>query len=212
MSTLHADNQPSTWTARGNEPGWTLQFADGNATFVGDYGAITRQAPLPPPIDTDGIQMYRLPAMQIAVAPKICRDSMTGLPYPQTVTVTLTDQAPLNGCGGQPIDLLVGDEWRVEQLEGAALVADSAVTFHVDATGHVSGTSGCNRYFGQLTISGERLQMGPIAGTMMACPEALMAQEQRYHAALGAIDGFDIDDAGALRLLTAGAALIVARR
>jgi heat shock protein HslJ len=46
---------------------------------------------------------------------------------------------------------------------------------------------------------------------MMACPEALMAQERRVFEALEHVDRFDIDATGALVLIGADRPLMTAR-
>lgn len=44
--------------------------------------------------------------------------------------------------------------------------------------GRISGTAGCNRLNGGFTQSGNVLTITGVAVTMMACPEAQMAQER----------------------------------
>jgi heat shock protein HslJ len=56
----------------------------------------------------------------------------------------------------------------------------------------IAGSSGCNRYFAGVEVgeaAGE-LEIGPTAGTRMACPEAEMALEDRYLKALGRVVRF----------------------
>lgn len=53
------------------------------------------------------------------------------------------------------------------------------------AAGTVSGSSGCNSYSATLTTTGGGFTVGPIASTMMACPEEIMNQEAAFLAALG---------------------------
>jgi putative lipoprotein len=49
----------------------------------------------------------------------------------------------------------------------------------------VSGKSGCNRYFGVWTMEGDRLRIGPLAGTKMYCSEPIMLLERAFLEALG---------------------------
>lgn len=68
-----------------------------------------------------------------------------------------------------------------------ALEPEGKITFECTAEGKVGGSAGVNRYFGsfQLDDLGQLEWSDPGFGsTMMAGPEALMAQEQRYLAAL----------------------------
>lgn len=201
------------WTARGNEPFWTLELQGGKLTLTTGMGAETRTAQLPDPVIADGAFTYEMPEadIRLTVAETICRDSMSGMPHPQTVAVE-TGGETLRGCGGAPLELLTGREWVVEDIAGDGLIDSTRVTVHVGREGRVSGTGGCNRYTGQFELTGERLTIGPVAGTMMACPEAIMNQEQRFFEALGRVDGFDIDETGALHLRGDGETVILARR
>jgi heat shock protein HslJ len=127
--------------------------------------------------------------------------------------VTLTEAGrSLSGCGGQPGDLITG-RWTVEALDGAALSETAEVDITFDpATGRVFGTSGCNRYSGGFTLTGEGLGFGAAAGTMMACPEDQMAVEQAFLSGLTTISRFDIAADGALELYAADRVVIRARR
>jgi heat shock protein HslJ len=59
--------------------------------------------------------------------------------------------------------------------------------------GQVGGTSGCNNYFTSFETDGESLTIGPIAGTMMACPdEQGGAIEAIYTAALSSAESFQV--------------------
>jgi heat shock protein HslJ len=78
-------------------------------------------------------------------------------------------------------------------------------------SGRVFGSGSCNRYSGNAELSGETLSFSAIGSTMMACPEAIMAQERRFFDALGAVTGFEINDTGALLLRGASGTPVTAR-
>ena len=65
------------------------------------------------------------------------------------------------------------------------LVGGRGETLRLD-DGHLSGYSGCNRYVGGYTLDGDRLTVGPIATTRMACAPEAMEAENTFLAALGA--------------------------
>lgn len=201
------------YTARGNEPGWTLEVADGQMRYVGDYGATERAAPLPEPETVDGARRYAAEGADLALTLELglCHDSMTGMPYPDRATVE-TGGTRLTGCGGDPMDLLTAHSWRVEDIDGRGLIDASNVTIAFAPGGRVSGSGGCNRYTGAAKLSGEGLRFGPLASTMMACPEALMTQERALFAALERADRFDIAPDGALLVLAGDRAVVRARR
>ncbi len=57
----------------------------------------------------------------------------------------------------------------------------------------ISGSAGCNNYFGPASID-DTVQIGPLATTMMFCsePEGVMEQEQRFLDALQGADSMDV--------------------
>ncbi|WP_170265536.1 META domain-containing protein [Thiohalocapsa marina] len=200
------------WRAQGNEPGWSLRLQGDRMTLTTDLGASTLEARLPQPEIADGGFRYVLAddGIRLTIVEQICRDSMTGMPHPQRVRVDARGE-PLQGCGGDPLRLLTGREWTVEDISGQGIIDRSHVTLLFDRNGALSGSGGCNRYHGQAQLTGERLTIGPLGSTMMACSEALMNQERTFFNALARVDAFDIDDSGALHLRGGGESLILAR-
>jgi heat shock protein HslJ/uncharacterized lipoprotein YbaY len=140
----------------------------------------------------------------------ICRDSMTGMPHPETVALSMGDHT-LGGCGGDPWALLTGRAWVIEDIGGMGVIDTARATLGFDAAGRVFGHGSCNRYTGNATLTGEGLSFGAVASTMMACPEAIMAQERRLFEALEQVIGFDIDATGALVLRGPEGPLVTAR-
>ena len=86
----------------------------------------------------------------------------------------------------EPAELLGG--WLLEDLGGRGVMDMVRTTMEFDAEGRVFGSGGCNRFTGSYTFEEGKLAFGPLAGTKMMCPEAVMDQEDRYHQALGAVD------------------------
>lgn len=84
---------------------------------------------------------------------------------------------------------LVGTEWRLQDLGGAGIIDNSQATLAFPETERVAGNGSCNRFMGPLTLAGNSIKIGPLAGTRMACvSEAVSNQEMRYMKALeGAI-------------------------
>jgi heat shock protein HslJ len=206
---------PRPYRGQGNEPGWTLSIAEGRVILTLDYGARTVEAPLPEAAFENGAFVYRLPAegIDLRLSPGICRDDMTGMPYPESVSVTV-DGRELRGCGGDPLDLLTGEDWTVEDIDGRGIVDSALVTLSFGEDGGLSGAASCNRYATRFQITGEGASVAQIAATQMMCPEALMTQEQAFFAALSGVRGFDIDETGALLLYDSGrtGAVLTARR
>jgi heat shock protein HslJ len=59
------------------------------------------------------------------------------------------------------------------------------VTAIFGADGTLTGNGGCNDYNGTYKTDGDKITIGPIATTRMACEQAVMDQETAYLAALG---------------------------
>lgn len=88
----------------------------------------------------------------------------------------------------QPV-ALIGGNWSATMINNgkgavSSLVAGSEVNAMFDAKGTVTGKGGCNNYNGPFTTQGDNIKIGPVASTMMACEEAVMAQEMAYFKAL----------------------------
>ncbi len=89
-------------------------------------------------------------------------------------------QAPVASKGP---DELVG-MWILEAFLDAGAepqpVVEAPIELALGPEGEVSGTAGCNRYFGTYSADDGALSFGPLGSTRMACPNALMDQEDRY--------------------------------
>ncbi|NNU80132.1 META domain-containing protein [Halovulum dunhuangense] len=195
---------PDTYAAGGNEPFWSLRIAGGLVAFSTLSAPTPLTGRLPERRFERGAFVHDLaePALRIALSRGICRDSATGMPHPDTVRI-LQDGQTLEGCGGDPMELLTGAEWVVEDITGGGVVDAGRVTLVFDRLGRVAGTGGCNRFAGPFTLTGEGLSFGPTAATLRACVPALMDQERRFFAALAATNRFDFDETGALMLVSA---------
>ena len=125
--------------------------------------------------------------------------------------------AALFGMGGawaQPDSALTGIDWSAEEVLGHVVRDAAGVTLRLDAAGRVAGSSGCNRFVGQVTFSDGSVRFGPLAGTRMACPPPRMELEQQVHRALEATRAFVLDGSRSkLRLIDGtGRALMVLTR
>lgn len=199
-------------SARGNEPGWSMQITGAEIRLVLDYGERQIEVKLPPAEDIDGATVYRLPDEDITVTiiAQGCTDDMTGMPYPATVRLDIGDRE-LRGCGGEPRALLEGPEWQISSLGGEPLPESVSVTIQFLEDDRVAGTSGCNRFMGAYELTGEGLSFGQLAGTMMACPPPQMDVERRFLELMGEVIGFDRPDDGSLVLATSSGQRINAK-
>jgi putative lipoprotein len=109
---------------------------------------------------------------------------------------------------------VTGIEWTAEDVLGGGVPDSAEVTLMLDGQGRAAGRSGCNRYTGAVEIGDGTMRFGPIAGTRMACPPALMDLEQKVFRALEATRLFVLDASRSkLRLMDeAGQPLLVLAR
>jgi heat shock protein HslJ len=119
---------------------------------------------------------------------------MKPIPIP-AILLLLMVAAPFPGCHSPDASVeetveeqdveLVGTSWLLESLAGGAVLADVRTTVTFEPEGRIGGQGGCNSYFASVQLDGERISVGPIGATRMACPPAIMEQEMRYFALLG---------------------------
>ncbi|HZG09697.1 MAG TPA: META domain-containing protein [Allosphingosinicella sp.] len=104
-----------------------------------------------------------------------------------------------------------GPEWQAQDVNGVPLAGTRPLTLRLDGK-NASGNSGCNSFSADVRISEERLQFGPIASTRMACEPAVMEQEQRYLAILGAARSYSRYGNGSISLIAPDGRAIRFRR
>jgi len=203
-SALETSGAPAAkvFTARGNEPGWSLTISDKEIELIWNYGEDRLTTPTPRPDNTDGTLTYSVPEsdLYIVVNNQLCNDDATGMPHPHWVTVVVGG-ASLRGCGGDPADVLIGGEWIVEDINHEGVIDNSRATMIFDDDGRVFGSGSCNSYSGTYEITGEGVTFGPIAATKKACAMALMDQEMKFFAVLASAQRFEINEKGALVLI-----------
>ncbi|MEB3321883.1 MAG: META domain-containing protein [Synechococcaceae cyanobacterium] len=112
-----------------------------------------------------------------------------GQPPRRTVVVESFEKLGPDGVCPRPLSLR-GTPWRLVALRGPSLPAAPVpparpVGLVLAAEGErLSGSGGCNRLMGGFQLEGNRLRIGPVATTRMACPPPQMDLEQRYLGAL----------------------------
>ena len=184
------------FTARGNEPFWRVDIENDEALLqrMGEddvtYSIVSQQHDDRETKIRNDDESFRL-----TVSEELCQDNMSGMFYPQSVTLDLEDES-LRGCGGQSVHLLQGVEWKVMELDDNDY-SDENVTIrfsHEDTRDmQVVGRAACNRYFGSYDLTGESLSIGQLAGTKMACEDATMRVEYEFLNALSNTQGFSVE-------------------
>ncbi len=143
-----------------------------------------------------GLGIAALAALAVGCAPVGRGEAVTG--------AGMAEPAPA------AVPAAVDREWAVVELGGAPVEGRAPTIAFRD--GRIFGFAGCNRYFGPVSFTGrEGMKIGPAAMTMMACPDAQMALEQRFARALEGVTGWQVAD-GVLTLTGAGGAAILRAR
>src|SRR5262249_40415121 len=176
LSTSAALAASSDFVARGNEPGWIIRKTDRQITFQPMLGTALTIAPVPRAEKVDDAEVYQASVgnqpFKLTIKTKICVDSMSGMPFPVSVSVEIGGKT-LTGCGGDPETLLRGN-WNVVQIDGKPVLSGSEVTLAFGDDGMIAGKASCNRYFGKFTLTGESLTVSGSGVTRMMCDAPLM--------------------------------------
>lgn len=180
---------PQQFSARGNEPFWLIQHQPDSTSLRQPKGdqdfvniTVTAQAKNP---SQWHLQLDENTKLEVAA--DLCHDSMTGMPYPYTATLTMAGQA-MPGCAGEPHRLITGALW---EMHASGLETAPSIQFTEDGT--VFGYSGCNRFNGGYELTGEGLRFKPLAATRMMCSEPQMEIEQQVFQALEQVTLFDVN-------------------
>ena len=92
-------------------------------------------------------------------------------------------------------DRLDGTSWKLVFLgKDQAIDAVSITASFIED--QISGSAGCNSYFGTYQIQGNQINFGQMGSTMMFCadPEGVMDQEQDFLASLSGTHNFKVED------------------
>ncbi len=112
------------------------------------------------------------------------------------LTLTTTDGKTLSYEAAEAFTL-AGSSWTVTNYNNGAEavvgpVEGSELTLLFGADNAVSGSGGVNNFNGPFESGDTSIKIGPLATTMMAGPDDLMAQEQQYLAALQAATEWEV--------------------
>ncbi|RED16285.1 META domain-containing protein [Parasphingopyxis lamellibrachiae] len=201
----------------GTEPFWTLRITDERLSFE-HFDVLTAQAARPESQYSGGATVFSSRSENegqrdfiVLIEDRLCGDGMSDTPYPKSVRV-FVDGYAFAGCGGDPQDVLRGEDWIVTELMGQTVSESAGLSFAFDGSGGMSGNGGCNRFTATYTLD-EGLSIGPVASTRRACtnPEASRLERQLF-AALGTVISLQVDDDGSLTLYSETDPVLTARR
>jgi putative lipoprotein len=101
--------------------------------------------------------------------------------------------------GGGGVEL-TGMTWRPVTVGDEAIAEDSGMYIRFEVDGSIQGHGGCNGFFGSLQQTDSGIGVGPLGGTRMACPKAIMDREMAFMEAVGATTNFQ-SGSDSMRLL-----------
>ncbi|MCX5518697.1 YbaY family lipoprotein [Kaistia defluvii] len=129
------------------------------------------------PLDTKGPVTIRVQPVADGDAP-----AGAGKPTRTKAAVNPGPSAPLQST-----------EWLAEDIGGRGVLDIVQSTLTIEGGGKISGSGGCNRYFGTVTVESGKIKVGPLGATQMACVPAQMDQERKFLDALSSTRGYRIE-------------------
>lgn len=213
------DRIPQAFGCSGNEPFWALTVdgeegtfsrpgADGVAETMlagGGHGLdyldppvfVWRGGPASPEAESaEEAEAEELSGdLVVGIFPQTCRDTMADLPpFSYRAVLSLPDGMAATGCclAAAAHDIL-GRAWRVVDIAGTRVQAAEETPQLRFEEGRLTGTSGCNRLFGEMGIDGRSLEVGDLGSTRMMCPAPVMAIEARLLDALRSTASYSLD-------------------
>lgn len=109
------------------------------------------------------------------------------MPARGTLIVFLLLAFPVAAAEPEAATSIEGSIWRLTDVRGLDPIVLRDATQPVTAgfkAGRISGFSGCNQFFGTYSFDRDRVTIGSLAGSMMACDEPSMTLERAVHTAL----------------------------
>ncbi|NIZ14785.1 META domain-containing protein [Phaeobacter sp. HF9A] len=105
---------------------------------------------------------------------------------------------------------LSGTEWTLADINGAPpLEGRETSDLRFSEDGDFTTSAGCNRFHGTARIEGDHIRFpDKLAGTMMACPEGLAAQEETVLSLLAKVRSFELEPQALILLDAQGTSLL----
>jgi heat shock protein HslJ len=117
-------------------------------------------------------------------------------------SLTLSDPSgnALLAYASAPVPTSVGSWIITGYYNGSAVTAPITGTFLtllVGSDGTLTGSAGCNHYFGSYSLNGSSVKVSPLASTKVACPNSdIQNQETQFLAALQMTEAYTKDANG----------------
>ncbi len=124
----------------------------------------------------------------------------------------LVGLAACSGDQSQPTDPLEGTSWQLLFYRKSTVLegTETSITFE---DGEISGSAGCNSYFGSYQVNNQNLTISPVGATEMYCaePEGLMEQEAFFLETLNDAQRYELTEERLMIFRSDGEALTFER-
>lgn len=100
--------------------------------------------------------------------------------------------ADMSFAGAFPTALI--GRWHAESIRRRGVMPNIQTVIDIAADGKVTGSGGCNRISGAMTINEAHISFSQMISTEMACAPAIMNQEGDFLSALGDARLWRIDE------------------
>ena len=161
----------SVYRAIGTEPFWDLTIDERRMVFTdrGNDVQVTQQTPRV--IVGIAGEIYQTPRLGVNIVHRQCSDGMSDRVYADTVQLDV-DGRRYNGCGGGAVApaSLAGSNWRVTAVNSRPTPPGDTFFMQFEQA-RVGAKFGCNGLGADYEQSANVLNLGPVMGTKMACPD-----------------------------------------
>jgi heat shock protein HslJ len=111
----------------------------------------------------------------------------------KSISISLTISIMLALTTFASADELSGSEWRPSLIGTLEIPESTELFIQFKGDGKLAGHGGCNQFFGTYSISGNKIDFGPVGSTRMACEKLVMDLETAFLSALEEIEMFQKD-------------------
>lgn len=155
------------FSVHGNEPFWSIEV-NHNQAVITTPEATSDVIPLHDNDLMHQVKTYESAdkSLSLHLTPQRCQDDMSGMYYPMQANVVYNDKA-FAGCAGNNEYILAG-QWKVISLDGHQVVSAIPLTL-IFNEGQLTGSTGCNTFTGQYTLSAESFSIQQLAVADKIC-------------------------------------------
>lgn len=195
---------PSTDTlhARGGNPDWRLDITDTALNLRVDARDYRFLSPRPSTLTAGPNYLTASAGSTLLFHFETASCALAGEPvvYPRRFNLQL-DGRLMQGCGGDPGDLLRGAPWRITAIDGQALPPlDVPVILRFGQTGKLSLRFPCGTLNGQYLLSSDGLRITWTSAAPSPCLSATQRLDAHLQERLLSVKGFSLPGPLQLRL------------